>query len=78
MALGRKKEKNPRVETADLRKLSVDELQKMLKDEREKLMRERFEHASAALENTSLLKKSRQQIARVLTVINEKKHEAII
>ncbi len=78
MAIGKKKkDSNPKVETEDLRAMSMEELQKKLAEEREKLMRERFEHASAALENTSLLKKSRRQIARILTIINEKREARV-
>ncbi len=76
MADGKKGALNAKKMTADLRGLSVDELEKKLADEREQLMRNRFAHATAALENTSLLKKGRRQIARIETVLTEKKRGA--
>lgn len=62
--------------TAALRALSVEDLAKKLAEEQEKLMRDRFSHATAALENTSLLRKTRRQIARIETVLKEKKQGA--
>lgn len=66
---------NARKITAGLRALDAAELEKRLAEEREKLMRDRFAHAAATLENTASLKTTRRQIARLETVINEKKRE---
>lgn len=68
----KKPKDNHRIISADLRKLEITELRKKLAEEKEKLMRERFEHAAATLENTSLLKITRRQIARIETIIKEK------
>lgn len=74
MAERKKGAANSRKLTAELRALGVDELQKKLAESQEQLMRDRFNHAAASLENTALLKKTRRQIARIETVLNEKKH----
>lgn len=55
-----------------LRELNVRELSEKLFQTSDELMRTRFKHATAALENTSELKKLRRQIARISTVLNEK------
>lgn len=73
MAERKKGALNTRKLTAELRAMNVDELQKKLAESREQLMRDRFSHAAASLENTAQLKKTRRQIARIETVLNEKK-----
>lgn len=73
MAEAKKGKLNTRRISADLRGLDLAELEKRLAEEREKLMRDRFRHATAALENTASLKTSRRQIARLETIITEKK-----
>lgn len=76
MADAKKGAANSRKMTAELRALSPEELEKKLAEQREQLMRDRFRHATAALEDTALLKKTRRQIARIETVLNEKKRGA--
>lgn len=74
MAESKKKGKlNARKITAGLRAMDIASLEKKLVEEQEKLMQDRFRHATAALEDTALLKTTRRQIARIETVINEKK-----
>lgn len=60
----------------ELRALSQEELHKKLAESQEQLMRDRFRHATAALENTSMLKKTRKQIARIETILAEKREGA--
>lgn len=73
MAAGKK---NAKFESArDLRAMDADELKSMLSRQREELMRARFEHATAALENTASLKARRKQIARIETILTEKAEE---
>lgn len=71
-----KKKQNHRLEAEELRKLDVRELEKKLIEEREALMRARFQHATASLEDTALLKTHRRQIARVETIIKQKQLES--
>ena len=73
MAEGKKGAANSKKLTAELRALNADELAKKLAEQQEALMRYRFSHATAALENTALLNKTRREIARIETVLNEKK-----
>ena len=72
MAPGSKSDKKKSVTAAELRAMSVDELKEKLAEKSEELMRARFQHATATLENTSLLKKYRRQRARIETVLTEK------
>lgn len=60
---------NPRFKRAELRKLDYGQLQAKLQETKESLMRARFEHATATLENTSLLKTLRRDIARIETIM---------
>ena len=56
----------------DLRDLSNDELVQRLADTRQELFNLRFQSATGALENTTRLKLARQEIAKILTVQNER------
>lgn len=59
----------------EIRKLSVDEIENQLDDSREALMRMRFQRATGELTNHNLPKGARREIARLLTVLNEKRAE---
>lgn len=73
MAEARKKGlQNAKRLTQELRALEIDDLKKKLGELQDQLMRDRFRHATAALENTALLKTTRRQIARIETVLQEK------
>lgn len=61
-----------RDEILDLRGQSVEELTKKLADERKHLLELTFAHALHKLKNIHLLKKSRQMIARLETILREK------
>lgn len=76
MADRKKGRYNTRQESSELRKLDIEALQSKLAEERNNLMRARFEHATAQLENTASLKTTRQKIARIETIINEKSPKA--
>jgi len=56
----------------DLRDLSNDELAQRLAETRQELFNLRFQSATGALENTTRLKLTRREIARILTVRNER------
>ncbi len=57
----------------DLRELSVEELEKEVEGLRQELFNLRFQHSTLQLENTMRIRQVRRQIARVLTIMNEKK-----
>ena len=57
---------------AEIRELSTDALQSKLNDAREELMRMRFQQATGELTDTSRLRQVRSDIARMLTILNER------
>jgi large subunit ribosomal protein L29 len=58
----------------ELRDLSVDELERKLAETRRELFNLRFQSATGALENPARIHMAKREIARVLTVLNEKSH----
>ncbi|MBF0449575.1 MAG: 50S ribosomal protein L29 [Candidatus Magnetomorum sp.] len=65
------------MKSTDIRNLSKDEMQEELKNKTEELFNLRFQHATNQLENTSRIKQTRQDIARVKTIIKEKEMEMV-
>ena len=57
----------------ELRKKSVEELAKELTDAKKELFNLRFQNATNQLENTGEIKNVKQNIARIQTVMVEKK-----
>ena len=60
---------------AEVRELDVEELQQRVVQTRRELFNLRFQHATGQLENTGQLTQVRKNIARILTVLNQKKQE---
>ncbi|WP_456341703.1 50S ribosomal protein L29 [Thermovibrio sp.] len=58
--------------TEELRKKSTEELQKMVVELKEKLLKLRFKNAFGQLENPMEIRKTRRQIARILTILRER------
>jgi len=56
----------------DLRDLTNEELTRRLAETRQELFNLRFQSATGALENTTRLKLAKREIARILTVKNER------
>lgn len=63
------------MKTAEARELDVQELERRVVETRRELFNLRFQHATGQLENTGQLKEVRKNIARLLTVLNQKKQE---
>jgi large subunit ribosomal protein L29 len=63
------------VKVAEVRELGVEELERRLADTRRELFNLRFQHATGQLENTGQLMQVRKNIARILTVLNQKQQE---
>src|SRR3712207_5370438 len=63
------------VKAAEVRELDVGELEQRLAETRRELFNLRFQHATGQLENTGQLKEVRKNIARLLTVLNQKRQE---
>jgi len=59
-------------QTAELRELRDDELERRLREAREAYFNLRFQHASGALERTSEIRARRREIARLLTIANQR------
>jgi len=60
---------------SDLRELTVEELNTKLEDLREELFNLRFQNARNPLENPLKIRFIRKDIARVLTILNEREKE---
>jgi large subunit ribosomal protein L29 len=63
------------VKVAEVRELDVDELERRVAETRRELFNLRFQHATGQLENTGQLQEVRRNIARLLTVLNQKQRE---
>ncbi len=63
------------MKVAEVRELDIDELERRLADTRRELFNLRFQHATGQLENTGQLTQVRKNIARILTVLNQKRQE---
>jgi large subunit ribosomal protein L29 len=60
----------------DYKALSIEELRSRLNNAREELMNLRFQQATGELTDTSRLSVTRQEIARLLTMIHERERSA--
>jgi len=59
----------------DLRELSVSELENKILDLKKELMEARFSLATSQIEDTSIFKKIKKEIAQTNTVLKEKEEE---
>lgn len=60
------------MKAAELKKLSAEELNTKLEEARKELFDLRFKHATAQLDNTSVIPATKRAIARILTILKEK------
>ena len=60
---------------SELRDLSDDELVDKLPERRQELFNLRFQSVTGALENHARLQLAKREIARILTVVNEREAE---
>ena len=60
------------MKTAEIKELSVQDLQERIDAEKAKLANLKVQHAVSPVENPSIIKKSRRDIARMLTVLRQK------
>ncbi len=56
----------------DIRELSIDDLQAKIAEEKENYAKLKVSHKVSVIENPLSIRKSRKNIARMLTVLNEK------
>jgi len=59
----------------DLRELSISELETKVSELKKEHMESRFSLATRQIEDTSIFKKIKKQIAQANTVLNQKKRE---
>ena len=59
----------------ELRQKSEKELQKLLQELRERLRKLRFDLVSGKVKNVKEIQQTRKDIARILTILNERKKE---
>ena len=61
---------------SELRDLSDEDLEHRLAERRQELFNLRFQSVTGALENSSRLKLTKREIARILTVVHEREAQA--
>jgi large subunit ribosomal protein L29 len=61
------------VKTKDLRAMTIDELETKLTENKKEQFNLRIQQATGQLQNTSNLKKVRREVARINTLISERK-----
>jgi large subunit ribosomal protein L29 len=61
------------MKASEFRELSVEELEVKVKELAEAFFNLKFQHATNQLDNTAQLKRTRRDIARVKTVLEEKR-----
>ena len=59
----------------NLRELSIIELENKILDLKKELMESRFSLATSQIEDTSIFKKIKKEIAQASTVLNQKRNE---
>jgi large subunit ribosomal protein L29 len=58
----------------DLKELTHDELLRLFHESEETLAKQKFQHALKQLQDTSYLNILKKDIARIKTILNERKH----
>ena len=66
----------PQVKIKEIRELSYEELQSRLRDLKQESMNLRLQQATGQLENSARLRLVRREVAKVMTVLSERKHQA--
>jgi large subunit ribosomal protein L29 len=61
------------MKASELRELSLEELEHRLTDMTQELFNFRFQHATDQLENSMKLRQTRRDIARIETILRERK-----
>ncbi len=62
----------------EIRALSTDEIRSRIDEAREEMMNLRFQQATGELVDFTRLKYTRRQVARMLTILNERENEAVM
>ena len=60
------------MKSAEIKELTVQELTERIESEKANLAQMKVQHAVSPVENSSLIKKCRRDIARMLTILGQK------
>ncbi len=60
------------MKTTEINELSVADLQEKIEAAKADMVRLKFNHATSPVENPSVLKKNRRDIARMMTILKQK------
>ena len=60
----------------EIRELNTPEIEERIREEEEQVRQLTFQHAIAHLENPMLLRHKRRDIARLKTILNERRQQA--
>ena len=63
------------MKSAEIKELTVQELTERIDAEKANLAQMKVQHAVSPVENSSLIKKSRRDIARMLTILGQKNYK---
>ena len=61
------------MKSAEIKEMSVQDLEERIAAEKANLTQLKMQHAVSPVENPSIIKKSRRDIARMLTILGQKK-----
>jgi large subunit ribosomal protein L29 len=64
------------MKASEIREMSLDELEKQRRDLKEELFNLRFQQEISQLENPHLLKQKKRDLAKTITIINEKSRQS--
>ncbi len=62
------------MKAAEIRELTVAEIEERIDAEKNNLLRMKLNHAVSPVENPTTIKKTRKDIARMMTILAEKKN----
>ena len=60
------------MKSAEIKEMSIQDLQERIATEKANLSQLKVQHAVSPVENPSIIKKSRRDIARMLTILRQK------
>ena len=63
------------MKSAEIKDISIKDLQERIETEKAQLAKLKVQHAVSPVENPSIIKKNRRDIARMLTVLRQKNNE---
>jgi len=63
------------MKTSEIRELSVKEIEERIENEKNLIFRQKMNHAISPLDNPMKIKETRRNIARLETILRQKKYE---